>query len=196
MLFDKGSQINYNLGGFISLHYFVIRFPMCLTLLCLPAPAPPNNRKTHDLEKLNWENWEIKPHSPVFRLSLKSKYNTPDYNLLSHHDKKTVGDEYLSAGSVELNISKYKHHPAQYSPWPPDTSTGELPGRCQVRSGLLHYCRAFHFYSVGSLVQSDKNTIELFLLPSLKLSARCYHSLMTNNSNIFPRMFICTNDTV
>ena len=63
------SQINYILGGSISLHYFVIRFPMCLTLLCLPDAATPNNRKTHDLNKrkIGKSNNTIN----IFKISMK-----------------------------------------------------------------------------------------------------------------------------
>ena len=190
------SQINYILGGSISLHYFVIRFPMCLTLLCLPDAATPNNRKTHDLNKR-----KIGKSNNTINI-FKTKYETSGHKLLSNNsDKKSpgpsdaAGDEYLSASSSEMNISKYKHHLAQYSPGPRTGGVASEVSGCQPGLGCI-IAEPFISIQFGSLVQSDKNTIVLFLLPSLKLSARCHHSLMTNNWNIFPRLFICTNDTV
>ena len=113
---------------------------------------------------------------------------------MSSDDKKSpepsdaAGDEYLSASSSEMNISKYKHHLAQYSPPGPWTGGGASEvSECQLGLGCI-IAEPFISIQFGSLVQSDKNTIELFLLPSLKLSARCHHSLMTNNWNIFPRL--------
>lgn len=167
---------------------------MCLTLLCLPDLATPNNRKTHDRKKMIWENWE-----KTLWLNFK-KYNTTGRynNLLSNDYKKSpgpsdaAGDEYLSASSWQMNISKYKHHLAQYSPGPRAGGGASEVSECQ---GCI-IAEPFISIQFGSLVQSDKNTIEIFLLPSLKLSAGCCHSLMTNNWNIFPRLFVCTNDKV
>ena len=66
--------------------------------------------------------------------------------MLSSVDKKSpeprdaAGDEYLlSASSEQMNISKYKHHLAQYSPGPQGCQRGVRPALLRSPSFLFSW---------------------------------------------------------